>query len=267
MLGQTTFGWHKLFGGKSLILFGDPGQLPPVGDKPLHHSRLSNSIAEQGFPAYKMFNNVIILDVNQQVNGNQHDQTLFKNILSRLRIGELSHDDWKLLLTRQSSVLPNLNDYINATRLYYSNEEVAKYNYDHLVKLQSPVAEIRARHSDISAKSVSAQEMFGLQPTILISKGARVMLTMNLWASVGLCNGASGTIVDIIYAKNQSPPDLPIAVKFDEYHSPNFCDIKFCVPVPPVTASVNIGNKLLERRQLAWALTIHKSQGMTQEKA
>ena len=47
MLGQTILGWidrhckqatgskDKLFGGKSLILFGDPGQLPPVGDKPL----------------------------------------------------------------------------------------------------------------------------------------------------------------------------------------------------------------------------------------
>ena len=114
--------------------------------------------------------------------------------------------------------------------------------------------------------------MFGLQPTVLVSKGARVMLTMNLWASVGLCNGVSGIVVDIIYAKNQSPPDLPIAVlvKFDEYRVQIFLT-KCCVPIPPVTASVNIGNKLLERQQLpltlAWALTIHKSQGMTLEKA
>lgn len=50
MLGQTTFGWidkrckqatgcyDKILGGKSLILIGDPGQLPPVADKPLYHS-------------------------------------------------------------------------------------------------------------------------------------------------------------------------------------------------------------------------------------
>ena len=59
---QATGLKGKLFGGKSLILFGVPGQLPPVVvDKPLHHSRPSNSIAEQGFLAYKMFNNVVIL--------------------------------------------------------------------------------------------------------------------------------------------------------------------------------------------------------------
>lgn len=31
------------------------------------------------------------------------------------------------------------------------------------------------------------------------AKDATVMLTMNLWAAVGLCNGATGTVIDIIY--------------------------------------------------------------------
>ena len=61
MLGQVTFGWidkrckqatgynDKVFGGKSLILTGDPGQLPPVADKPLYHAKPSNAVGEQGF--------------------------------------------------------------------------------------------------------------------------------------------------------------------------------------------------------------------------
>jgi len=77
MLGQTTLGWidrqcrqlsgvkEKLFGGKSIILMGDPGQLPPVGAKPLYHAKPSNSIGEQGYYAYMMFDKVVTLSVNQ----------------------------------------------------------------------------------------------------------------------------------------------------------------------------------------------------------
>ena len=59
MLGQVGFGWidrcckqatgvfSQVLGGKSLILTGDPGQLPPVADKPLYHAFPSNAIGEQ----------------------------------------------------------------------------------------------------------------------------------------------------------------------------------------------------------------------------
>ena len=114
--------------------------------------------------------------------------------------------------------------------------------------------------------------MYGLQPTILIAKGARVMLTMNLWSSVGLCNGSTGIIEDIVYAENHQPPLLPIAVvvKFDNYTGPSILNIPNCVPIPPVTATSYLNNTFHERQQipltLAWALTIHKSQGMTLDK-
>ena len=81
MLGQTTFGWidrrckqatgkyDQILGGKSFILTGDPGQLPPVADKPLYHAKPSNAIGEQGYQTYRMFNKVVRLTVNQRVQG------------------------------------------------------------------------------------------------------------------------------------------------------------------------------------------------------
>ena len=53
------------------------------------------------------------------------------------------------------------------------------------------------------------------------------MLTMNLCSSVGLCNGATGPVVDIIYQNNHQPPDLPIAVivEFENYRGPVFNEI------------------------------------------
>ena len=51
-----------------------------------------------------------------------------------------------------------------------------------MAKLQSlnqPVATVKARHSG-GAQTLSSDEMGGLEPVIYLTKGARVMLTMNI---------------------------------------------------------------------------------------
>ena len=66
------------------------------------------------------------------------------------------------------------------------------------------------------------------------------MLTMNLWSSVGLCNGATSTVVDIIYQNNHQPPDLPIAVivEFENYRGPVFNESRpLCIPIYPITVT------------------------------
>ncbi|CAB3977795.1 ATP-dependent DNA helicase PIF1 [Paramuricea clavata] len=260
MLGQVTFGWidkrckqatgsnDKVFGGKSLILTGDPGQLPPVADKPLYHARPSNAVGEQGHQAYHMFDRVVKLTVNQRVQGMTSEQVQFRDLLLRLRK--------------------------DSTRLFYSNERVANYNHEQLMKLEHPIAHVNARHSSALAKKISSDDMSGLEPVVFLAKCARVMLTMNLWSSVGLCNGATGTVVDIIYQNNHQPPDLPIAVivEFENYRGPVFNESRpLCIPIYPITVTSQTEIGFHERQQLplrlAWALTIHKSQGLTLPKA
>ena len=65
--------------------------------------------------------------------------------------------------------------------------------------------------------------MNGLEPSLLMSKGAFAKLTMNIWPAVGLCKGSIGKIVDITYHLSHQPPDLPIAVtvQFDDYIGPS----------------------------------------------
>lgn len=130
MLGQRMLGWidrrcrqatgitNDVFGGKSIILVGDPGQLPPVADKPLYHHNPSDSLQEQGHLAYFMFNNVVKLTVNQRVQRISPEQTQFRELLMHLRTGDCNEDDWKLLLTRQPSVIKDLDHFKDATRLY-----------------------------------------------------------------------------------------------------------------------------------------------------
>ena len=151
--------------------------------------------------------------------------------------------------------------------LFYSNEQVANYNHEQLAKLGHPIAHINARHSSVLAKKISS-DMSGLEPVVFLAKGARVMLTMNLWSIVGLCNGATGTVVDVIYQNNHQPPDLPIAVIVGPVCNENE---PLCIPICPITVLSQTEIGFHERQQLplklAWALTIHKSQGLTLPKA
>ena len=87
-----------------------------------------------------------------------------------------------------------------------------------MTKLQSlsePVARINAIHSCAISAAAKPDDAGGLFPVVFLAVGARVMLTSNLWHEVGLCNGAAGTVYQILYHEGHRPPDLPIAVIVD----------------------------------------------------
>ena len=105
--------------------------------------------------------------------------------------------------------------------------------------------------------------MCGLVPTLFLARKASVMLTMNLWSEVGLCNGATRKVIDIIYADNHSPPNLPVTVivQFDHYTGPAFIDtLPKCVPIPFVAITSKSLETFHERQQLplklAWAIML-----------
>ena len=97
----------------------------------------------------------------------------------------------------------------------------------------------------------------------------------NIWTEAGLCNGALGTVVDFVFPEGQQPPSLPICVivQFDEpYNGPSVSpDLPRCVPICPITqVSQSLGYNAEKQQlplRLAWAMTIHKCQGLTLEKA
>ena len=124
-------------------------------------------------------NSYAILILDRRVQGMTSEQVQFRDLLLRLRNGDSTVDDWKLLLTRRPSNVTNLCDFEDSTRLFYSNEQVGNYNHEQLLtKLEHPIAHINARHSSPLAKKISSDDMSVLEPVVFLAKVARAMLTM-----------------------------------------------------------------------------------------
>ncbi|CAB4005609.1 ATP-dependent DNA helicase PIF1-like [Paramuricea clavata] len=261
------------FGGMSVILMWDFGQLPPVGDKPMYVSGNGTVVSDHGHSLYLMFESVTILDQVMRQAGDDHETVAFRALLMRMRNGEVTGEDWKLLLEHSTTSVP-MDQFTDAIRLYFDKKSVAEYNYEKLLQLGQPVAKIQAKHSGHGASAATSDEAGGLDAVLFLSTKAEVMLTCNLWAEVGLCNGSFGTIEQIWFAENMGPPNLPIAVlvHFHSYTGPAFLDAcSKCIPVPPKVFEWVADGKYLSRQQvplrLRYAMTIHKSQGQTLTKA
>ena len=147
---------------------------------------------------------------------------------------------------------------------------MVEYKVAQLQASGQPIATIKAVHTGANAAKASADNAGGLEAVVCLAHSARVMLTSNLWVDVGLVNGAMGTVQAICY-RTGCPPDLPIAVMvlFDSYSGPTFPD--GTIPIAPLrrywSSSGGQCSRLQLPLKLAWAVTIHKSQGLTLDKA
>jgi len=94
-----------------------------------------------------------------------------------------------------------------------SSNSINLMNMHNLHQLQAqhqPIAVIKALHSGPNADKPSSDDASRLESHICIARGARVMLTTNVWVASGLVNGAMSTIKAICYHSG-GPPALPLA--------------------------------------------------------
>lgn len=256
---------NMFFGGIQVIFTGDFLQLLPVfnKNKDLYENVDDRLIIES--PLFnKMFKdeNIIILKENFR----QKNDSVFINVLLRIRDGTFTEDDVLLLKTRQ--ILPeNIQEHVH---LVSSNKKAQTINETQLNKLKTPQVKYISSYSS-SGKDKEIKELLikelqfqftqkGINELIL-KKGIRVMLIKNLDVSLGLVNGAIGTIVDFI-PDPSADYDIPI-VKFDN------SNIKH--PISVVSWELEIDGCKGTANQiplmLAYSVTIHKSQSLTLDSA
>lgn len=176
----------QLFGGISVILIGDPGQLLPVGQSPLYDTRLKDNISQTGFIAYQQFKIVITLEavMRQQNLDNDEQQAQFIDLLPRLRDGTSTIADWKLLQTRNPTAA-NLIGFENALSIFNDNDSVDKMNLEQLKKKKEPITDIRAINSSIKAQGIASSHFNNLENSIVVSKGCVITIISNLWKKKG----------------------------------------------------------------------------------
>lgn len=243
----------EVWGGIQLVVCGDFFQLPPV------HDPSNSSSKEYAFEAdcwqasfHRQFELTKIF--------RQSDPRLVK-LLQGIRRGECDSQELELL-EQSCSDEPDPS----AIQIYPLREDVNRVNE---MRMQS-LSEIPIMYSafDSGENPWKNQLKQGIAPDeLFLCKGARVMLIKNLNTWCGLVNGATGTVIGFCKFKGADVGEicsqnlLPM-VKFDSGRT---------MVIDPETWVVMEGDTVVAKRKqvpllLAWALSIHKCQGMTLDK-
>jgi ATP-dependent DNA helicase PIF1 len=275
---------NEPFGGINVVLIGDFFQLPPVGERSLYDTKPPSNAPGQeyisaGQQLYRLFDRTIILDRVMRQQGEDETSVRFRDLLTGLREGTVAPDGFELLSSRVRSKLSVVERarFDGALRIYARKHQVARYNIDALETNAQPAIKIVAKHNCPAAKRGTDDDAEGLVTEMYLSIGARIMLTCNLLTQFGLVNGTMGTLIDIVWHPDDDPlTTLPSMLLFkpDTYDGPNMfvdTDGKAVVPILPLTRDWEEGARKLSRTMfpvvLAYAITVHKSQGLTLDRA
>ncbi len=232
------------FGGVQVVISGDFFQLPPVSKVPKEKRFAWQS------PAWKALD---LQTCYLEEKFRQDDDRLIQ-VLDDIRAGEISSSSEALLESRHEKVLTS---HFNPTKLYTHNVDVDRINLDELDKLEGEpklfVHESKGSEKNIE-KIFKSSLVLG---ELALKKGAVVIFIKNN-TEAGYVNGTTGTV------QSFSPIDkMPIVITTEGLKiklEPE--DWSLENDSGKVTATVS-----QVPLRLAWAITIHKSQGMTLDAA
>ncbi|KAK3918910.1 ATP-dependent DNA helicase [Frankliniella fusca] len=257
------------FGGLPVFMFGDLCQLPPIGDTPLYNLHVDSykTMAYSGSLLFRSMVRTKFLSVCHRQSDVQ-----FLNFLEILSSGYVTVPGRSYINDRfeENMDTEEIESFNDAVHLFQHVKEAEICNKKKLLQLGKCIISIAAKNNNSYARCSSDDLACNLQNLLEITIGARVMLRSNLWTEGGLVNGCVGYVVDIVYCAeiDEDSPAI-IMVKFDSYYGPTLEN--GCVPIIRIVKSWTVNNIHCTRLQfpltLAYAITVHKSQGLTLSRA
>lgn len=250
---------NEPFGGVQVLFIGDLFQLPPV-IKNAEWEQLKNY-----YTGYHFFNAKVIqerppiyIELDKIYRQSEGD---FVRILNNLRNNKLTISDVEILNQKVNSSFKNkINDgFITLTT---HNAQADAMNAEALKELKS-----KAFNFDADVTGDFPQHMFPLDPTLTLKKGAQVMFVKNdLNFDKQFYNGKMAIVTSIEDDEIEVTcieDNLKVIVERYEWEN-----IKYSTNATSgeIVEEV-IGTFVQYPLKLAWAITVHKSQGLTFDKA
>jgi len=264
------------FGGARMIFVGDPFQLPPVTKPPEKElfTKPPYGISKDKEPyffkskAYQTIQKDLkIIELSEPQRQQDKD---FLQALDLIRTGKASYSDLTLLNQNvQPDYTTSLNDGI--ITLTPTNARARKINEDCLNEINSALHTYNAKFTgdflNLKRKQTADDDDNDLpaNKTLYLKKGARVMFLKNDSSGKRWVNGTTGTVTEC--------GDTWVKVRIDgnanEYYVEPATWERLKYEWDRETGTIKtdvIGTMTQIPLRLAWAVTIHKSQGLTFER-
>jgi len=239
---QAFRGSPEPFGGLQVVLCGDFFQLPPVGRNGQEVRFIPDSETW-----YNMDLKVCYLDEQHR-----HEDDQLIKILNEIRTDQVSNETLKLLMSRCDK---SVGGYSDLTKLYTHNIDVDNINNQKLRTLPGVAHLYRMRGSGYKPIVEVLKNSCLAPEKLYLKRGAVVMFVKNNY-ELGYVNGTLGQVVDF------DEDGLPIVETTDKRR------IVVAATSWTIEEDGHVKAEIVQiPLRLAWAITVHKSQGMSLDAA